>query len=582
VPFFTYSTPKSERLSASHKRQSLFMSRRLIWHRRDLRIRDNELYHCEGAAEISSLFVFDPSDYSPRPTGIISAGEQLRCVTHGPHLARRLRDAVLSLRQSLRDLGGELILRVGDPLEVIPRLVGELRVDDVAWSEIPGYYECIKSSRLRDVLLRDGPHRCSVYTTCSMTLVHPNDLPRDRRTWQDLARPKEKRNKKKSDAIVATPRELVDGYESSTNTTNIDGERFVGMPRIMGDFRRVARTYASVRELFGEPKSQLIGKAVFGVHVGAIPSLEELSRPLLETSIPLLGCLSDEQIRDLVEFAKKIPQQEDCCNLEEQSNIHLHNFVCNHAATANRSLCDVSNNQSSKLSVSLAMGLLSPRQVYHYVRQQQDKVEKAEDLNWIITHMEIRDFFIFDSFRNGSSAYAHKPQSPREWQPLSRNEDAFRLWASGKTNLPLVDAGMKELLTTGYISNRVRQNLASVLTKDLKLDWRLGAEFFQLCLEDHCPAANYGNWIYFAGVGGDPKNRHFRTVSQARRYDPDGRYVRKWIDRYSSRDVGEGDVEVMLRPWDFLKDWDAPIVPPETQLTWHDQERLKNTGRIRD
>jgi hypothetical protein len=166
---------------------------------------------------------------------------------------------------------------------------------------------------------------------------------------------------------------------------NIDGERFVGMPRIMGDFRRVARTCASVRELFGEPKSQQIGKAVFGVHVGAIPSLEELLRPLLllETSIPLLGCLSEELIRDLVESAKKIPHQENCCNLEEQSNNHLHNFVCNHTATANRSLCDVWNNYSSKLSVSLALRLLSPRQVYHYVRQQQDKVKKAEDLNWM-------------------------------------------------------------------------------------------------------------------------------------------------------------------------------------------------------
>ena len=262
-------------------------------------------------------------------------------------------------------------------------------------------------------------------------------------------------------------------------------------------------------------------------------------------SVPLLGCLSKELIRDLVESASRISQVEEYCNMEEQSNRHIRDFVRNHAATANRSLCDVSINHSSKLSVSLALGLLSPRQVYHCVRQQQDEVENAEALDWIISHMEIRDFFIFDSFRNGSSAHrlrptepAHKPKrAPREWLPLSTNEDAFRLWASGKTNLPLVDAGMKELVTTGYVSNRVRQNLASVLTKDMKLDWRLGAEFFQLCLEDHCPAANYGNWMYFAGVGGDPKDRHFRTVSQARRYDPDGRYVRKWIDRYRMRDV---------------------------------------------
>ena len=140
----------------------------------------------------------------------------------------------------------------------------------------------------------------------------------------------------------------------------------------------------------------------------------------------------------------------------------------------------------------------------------------------------------------------------------------------------MIDAGMKELITTGYTSNRVRQNMASVLTKDLKLDWRLGAEFFQLCLADHCVAANYGNWAYFAGVGGDHKSRHFRTVSQSNRYDPEGRYVRKWIKQL--QDVKE--VEAVLRPWDFMADWGVPIVPPTTQITWNDKEKLEKYGRI--
>jgi deoxyribodipyrimidine photo-lyase len=138
----------------------------------------------------------------------------------------------------------------------------------------------------------------------------------------------------------------------------------------------------------------------------------------------------------------------------------------------------------------------------------------------------------------------------------------------------MVDAGMKELITTGYTSNRVRQNMASVLTKDLKLDWRLGAEWYQLCLEDHCVAANFGNWSYFAGTGGDAKNRHFRTISQCYRYDPNGSYVRKWIN------IRDNDVEAALRPWAFDKDWLEPIVNPETQLTFHDKDKLEKTGRL--
>ncbi|KAL3823237.1 hypothetical protein ACHAXA_003516 [Cyclostephanos tholiformis] len=98
-----------------------------------------------------------------------------------------------------------------------------------------------------------------------------------------------------------------------------------------------------------------------------------------------------------------------------------------------------------------------PDRVYHCVVSQQweDEVINAEDLNWIILYLEIR----------------------------------------------------------GYGSSRVRQNLASVLTKDLRLDWRPVAEFFQLCWEEYCPA-NYGSWTYFAGISGDP---NFRTVSQDRR-----------------------------------------------------------------
>lgn len=150
------------------------------------------------------------------------------------------------------------------------------------------------------------------------------------------------------------------------------------------------------------------------------------------------------------------------------------------------------------LSLPLALGTLSPRQVCHCVKKEQHRLHESgqdADINWLISHMEMRDYFLFNHFRQGKSAYylqpiqpVHKPNAPREWLPLSRHKDHFIRWVSGQTGLPLVDAGMKELLATGYTSNRVRQNMASVLTKDLRLDWRLGAEWYQLCLEDHCVA----------------------------------------------------------------------------------------------
>ena len=129
---------------------------RLIWHRRDLRLRDNELYH--HSCCVYSLFIFNPSDFAPRPTGIFHDGcssseNELLGITHGPHYTRRLINAVHSLRHKLRSLGGELIVRIGNPLLIIPSLLdNELHnvVNEVAWSEISGYYECIESKKLKD------------------------------------------------------------------------------------------------------------------------------------------------------------------------------------------------------------------------------------------------------------------------------------------------------------------------------------------------------------------------------------------------------------------------------------------------
>lgn len=532
-------------------------SSRLVWHRRDLRHADNELYH-SNQKTIYSVYIFDPSDYSPRLTGISDGkGGQLQSLNHGPHFTRRLIDAVHSLRRSLRSLGGDLIIRTGNPLQVIPQLAQELSIDEVAFSEIPGHYEFKQSQKLKHILQFGGPHRCKVFTTCSVTLVHPNDLPTDPEVWKRLARPNEKQKKRTKGKTQDTG--AVIAKLSNPNIITIEPTRFEGMPTIMGDFRRVARTVAPVRELYDYPSPEIIAQDFTHLNTGEVPSLEELTKPLLESDVPILGYIPKELIIKLVEDANGIPHNND--NIEQQSLLHLRDFVQKYAATADRSLCDVSNNNSSMLSLPLALGTLSPRQVYHCVKEEQSKLEieqgnSASDINWLISHMEMRDYFLFNCFRDGASAYkinpkmpVHKPDAPREWLPLSEHQDKFIRWVSGKTGLPLVDAGMKELITTGYTSNRVRQNIASVLAKDLKLDWRLGAEWYQLCLEDHCVAANFGNWSYFAGTGGDPKNRHFRTISQSFRYDPNGSFVRKWIN------IKENDVEAALRPWDFDKGW---------------------------
>ena len=88
---------------------------------------------------------------------------------------------------------------------------------------------------------------------------------------------------------------------------------------------------------------------------------------------------------------------------------------------------------------------------------------------------------------------------------------------------------MIELKKTGWMSNRGRQNVASYFAKELKLDWRIGAAYFEAMLLDYDVHSNYGNWMYVAGVGNDPRDRKFNTKLQAERYDTNGEFRRVWL-----------------------------------------------------
>jgi deoxyribodipyrimidine photo-lyase len=108
-----------------------------------------------------------------------------------------------------------------------------------------------------------------------------------------------------------------------------------------------------------------------------------------------------------------------------------------------------------------------------------------------------------------------------------------------------VDANLRELLATGYLSNRGRQIVASFLTKNLGLDWRWGAEWFESRLIDHDVAANFGNWCYAAGVGNDARGfRYFDIAVQAANYDRDGEFVKLWCPELAP--LGK---DVVHAPW---------------------------------
>ncbi|MFN3194070.1 MAG: DASH family cryptochrome [Aureliella sp.] len=184
---------------------------------------------------------------------------------------------------------------------------------------------------------------------------------------------------------------------------------------------------------------------------------------------------------------------------------------------------------SSKLSPWLAHGCISPRQIYAEVQRYESERVANESTYWLTFELLWRDYFAFIVAKHGPKVF-QVGGLRQQRLPWNREWDSFNRWREGQTGFPLIDANMRELASTGFMSNRGRQNVASFLTKNLGVDWRIGAEWFESMLIDYDPCSNYGNWNYAAGVGNDARGfRWFNTVKQSRDYDADGHYIRHWL-----------------------------------------------------
>ncbi|AFZ36505.1 cryptochrome, DASH family [Stanieria cyanosphaera PCC 7437] len=186
-------------------------------------------------------------------------------------------------------------------------------------------------------------------------------------------------------------------------------------------------------------------------------------------------------------------------------------------------------NYSSKFSPWLARGCISPRYIYEQVQKYETKRIKNDSTYWLIFELIWRDFFHFICAKHGNKIFY---QSGLQGIDIPWKEDwkRFNLWQEGKTGYPLVDANMRELAATGFMSNRGRQNVASFLTKNLGINWQIGAEWFESLLVDYDVCSNWGNWNYTAGVGNDARGfRYFNIPKQSKYYDPKGDYLRHWL-----------------------------------------------------
>jgi deoxyribodipyrimidine photo-lyase len=186
---------------------------------------------------------------------------------------------------------------------------------------------------------------------------------------------------------------------------------------------------------------------------------------------------------------------------------------------------------TSHLSPHLRFGEISPRQVWHAARfARAERPAIAADVDKFLSELGWREF-CRHLLADHPDLSTRNLQAPFDDFPWRADDAALTAWQRGRTGYPIVDAGMRELWSTGVMHNRVRMVVASFLVKHLLIDWRLGERWFWDTLVDADPGSNPANWQWVAGCGADaaPYFRVFNPVLQGEKFDSQGDYVRRWV-----------------------------------------------------
>lgn len=196
---------------------------------------------------------------------------------------------------------------------------------------------------------------------------------------------------------------------------------------------------------------------------------------------------------------------------------------------------DLAADATSRLSADLRFGCLSPLELARSARGHGACDPFVRQLAWRDFHHQVCAAY---PLLNRSD---YRPREVR-WRD---DDSAFAAWCAGRTGVPIVDAGMRQLLEEGFMHNRARLITAAFLTRELRVHWRRGGDHFHALLTDGDIADNYGNWQWVAGTGNDTRpNRSFNVLRQSRRFDPRGDYIRRYVP-----ELADMPAERIHEPW---------------------------------
>jgi deoxyribodipyrimidine photo-lyase len=415
----------------------------LVWFRNDLRVHDNEilLEATRKADKVLPVYCFDPYYFKPTSSGNPKTGN---------FRTRFLLESVGDLRKNLQKLGSELIVRVGNPAEILPQLAEQYQVNEVYHHREVAYEETEISEQVEAALWKI---KLNLKHFIGHTLYHKEDLP-------------------------FPIKDIPDSFST---------------------FKKKVERDSNVRPCVATPDV---------IHIPVITDAGEL---------PTLQQLGLEEPHDDARATNKFTGGETA------GLARLNEYFSNTqplAIKGNRN----STMEHSKLSPWLAVGCISLRQVYWEVINHANSLPNADIL---ILELLWRDYFRFMFKKHGQKFYTAETIAG---EPDVHADEVFELWKTGHTGIPFIDASMHELNATGYINNYNRQMVAGYLVRDLKLDWKKGAAYFEEKLIDYSPASNWGNWAYIAGMANDPRdNRYFNITKQAAELETKGVFVDTWL-----------------------------------------------------